>query len=126
MADTVRVRKIAIVVAVVLTSIIPVLFVPLNEPRADLNVYKLLAKAGSLCGTMLIVWQFLLGWRTLAGRVVVDLIWVLDLLRKHLQRDPAEHEFLICGPPAMTTKLEAALREEGVPADQIHHELLSY
>jgi NAD(P)H-flavin reductase len=49
-----------------------------------------------------------------------------DLMRTYLQRELTEYEFLICGPPAMTVKLESALEGEGVPAGQIHHELFSY
>ena len=50
-----RGRKIILVVAIVVTSVLPLAFLRLNEPRLDLNVYKVLAKAGSLCGTVLIV-----------------------------------------------------------------------
>ncbi len=49
-----------------------------------------------------------------------------NLLKKYLPRGLAEYEFLICGPPVMTTKLEAALDEQGVPREQIHHELFSF
>jgi NAD(P)H-flavin reductase len=49
------------------------------------------------------------------------------LLKKYLQRNPGDYEFLICGPPAMTATLEKALvGEEGVPSEQIHHEMFSY
>jgi predicted ferric reductase len=50
----------------------------------------------------------------------------VELLKKHLARDPREYEFLICGPPVMTEKLKAGLAEVGVPAGQIHYELFSY
>jgi predicted ferric reductase len=50
----------------------------------------------------------------------------LDLMRKYLQQELTAYEFLICGPPIMTTKLEAALSQAGVPPGQIHHELFSY
>jgi len=46
-----------------------------------------------------------------------------DLLEKYLQKDLKECIFLVCGPPAMVTKLEAAMREAGVPDSQIQHEL---
>ena len=74
-----RGRKIALLIAIAVTSVLPLAFLRLDEPRFDLNVYKVLAKAGSLCGTVLIVWQFVLGYRALAGKVMVDLIWVVNL-----------------------------------------------
>lgn len=61
------------------TAAAPLWFVRFDEPTLPLRVCKGLAKAGSLCGTVLIVWQFLLGIRSLAGRALVDLIWVLKL-----------------------------------------------
>lgn len=49
-----------------------------------------------------------------------------DLIRKHLAERLVECEFFLCGPPAMVTKLEAALRQKQVPPSQIHHELFSF
>ncbi len=49
-----------------------------------------------------------------------------DLLTRHLGRDLREHEFLICGPPEMTIKLESGLGAGGIPSRQIHHELFRY
>jgi predicted ferric reductase len=77
--EPVRSRKIALIIAVVATSIFPLVFVRLDEPTVGLNVAKLLAKAGSLIGSMLIVWQFVLGHRATTGKVLVDLLWVLGL-----------------------------------------------
>lgn len=50
----------------------------------------------------------------------------VGLLEEHLNRELAEHEFLLCGPPIMVRKLEADLRANGVPRSQIHHELFGY
>lgn len=77
--EPVRSRKIALIVVIVATSIFPLMFVRLDEPTVSLNVYKLLAKAGSLIGSILIVWQFLLGHRATTGKVLIDLLWVLGL-----------------------------------------------
>jgi predicted ferric reductase len=77
--EDLRRRKTIVVTAIVATSLLPLAFLRFDEPRFDLNVYKLLAKAGSLSGTVLIFWQFLLGFRRLVSRVIVDLIWAVDL-----------------------------------------------
>ncbi|MCF7956209.1 MAG: ferric reductase-like transmembrane domain-containing protein, partial [Phycisphaerae bacterium] len=49
-----------------------------------------------------------------------------SLLKKHLSHSLNEYEFLICGPPVMTKKLEEKLIIENIPSSQIHHELFSY
>jgi len=49
-----------------------------------------------------------------------------NLLKKYLSQSLRGYEFLICGPPVMTKKLESHLAMEGVPEVQIHHELFSY
>lgn len=77
--EPVRSRKIALIVVLAATSLFPLVFVRLDEPTVGLNVYKLLAKAGSLVGSMLIVWQFLLGHRATTSKVVIDLLWILGL-----------------------------------------------
>jgi predicted ferric reductase len=76
---SVRRRKAALVALIALTALLPPLFIQFNEPSAELTVYKVLAKCGSLSGTVLLVWQFLLGYRGVVSRVVVDLIWVVKL-----------------------------------------------
>jgi len=77
--EAVRSRKIVLIVVIAVTSLFPLVFVRLDEPTVGLNVYKLLAKVGSLSGSMLIVWQFLLGHRATVGKAVIDLLWVLNL-----------------------------------------------
>lgn len=71
-------RKRILIAVIVITAAAPLLFVRWNEPTAALQTIKMLAKTGALCGTLLAVWQLLLGFRRLAGRVLTDLIWVLN------------------------------------------------
>ncbi|HOI56214.1 MAG TPA: ferric reductase-like transmembrane domain-containing protein, partial [Phycisphaerae bacterium] len=75
----VRRRKAWLLALLVLTALAPLAFLSLDEPTRALRLYKLLAKTGSLAGTMLLVWQMLLGFRGFAARVVSDLLWVLAL-----------------------------------------------
>ncbi len=70
-------RKRVLIAVIVITAAAPLLFVRWNEPTAALQTIKMLAKTGALCGTLLAVWQLLLGFRRLAGRLLTDLIWVL-------------------------------------------------
>ena len=49
----------------------------------------------------------------------------VDVLRKHLSRDLSQHQFLICGPPVMIVKLEAELKNAGVPDELVRHELFA-
>lgn len=71
-------RKRILIAAIVITAAAPLFYVRWNEPIAALQAIKMLAKTGALCGTLLAVWQLLLGFRQLAGRVLNDLIWVLN------------------------------------------------
>jgi len=50
----------------------------------------------------------------------------VDMIKKYLNRELKEYEFLICGPPVMTTKLIESLLLENISADQIHYERFSY
>ena len=75
-------RKILLVCLIAVTSAAPAFFIRLNEPSLQLNAWKLLAKIGSLCGTVLIFWQFLLGYRRAAARwATPDYLWVIRLHR---------------------------------------------
>ncbi|MBD3414476.1 MAG: hypothetical protein GF421_08615, partial [Candidatus Aminicenantes bacterium] len=49
-----------------------------------------------------------------------------ELMKRHLDKDLTSYEFLCCGPPVMTQKLETDLRKNSVPDAQIHHEMFSY
>jgi predicted ferric reductase len=71
-------RKTILIGLIAITSFLPLTFLDLNEPTSTLVIYKLLAKAGSLCGTVLILWQFLLGFRAAMGKIMRDYLWVLE------------------------------------------------
>jgi len=75
----VRRRKACLLALVVVTALAPLVFLSLDEPTFSLQLYKLLAKTGSLAGTTLLVWQMLLGFRGFVARIVSDLLWVLGL-----------------------------------------------
>ncbi|HBA85548.1 MAG TPA: hypothetical protein DCZ95_15800 [Verrucomicrobia bacterium] len=65
-----------------LTTVSPLAFVQLDEPTVRLSVWKILAKTGSLAGTVLLVWQLLLGFRGFVSRILPDLIWNIELHKK--------------------------------------------
>ncbi|NSW57598.1 MAG: ferric reductase-like transmembrane domain-containing protein [Armatimonadetes bacterium] len=72
--------KTTLLLTIAATSVAPVFFVSLDEPIATLNAWKLTAKIGSLFGTMLLFWQFLLGYRQAIARwVTPDYIWTIGL-----------------------------------------------
>jgi 3-phenylpropionate/trans-cinnamate dioxygenase ferredoxin reductase subunit len=75
---TVTIRKYALLTTIVLTTLAPLAFLRLNEPTFNLNLYKLLAKAGSLCGTVLLIWQCLIGCRVIGGKLARDFIGLLN------------------------------------------------
>ena len=78
-----RKSKYLLIGCIVVTVLIPPLFIQLNEPTLRLNLFKLLAKLGSLAGTTLMLWQFLLGFRGVISRLFIpDLMWVLGLHKK--------------------------------------------
>ncbi len=73
-------RKILLIGFIVATSAAPAFFIQLDEPTFRLNTWKLLAKIGSLCGTGLIFWQFLLGYRKAAAQwATPDYLWILKI-----------------------------------------------
>ncbi|MCC5953280.1 MAG: ferric reductase-like transmembrane domain-containing protein [Acidimicrobiia bacterium] len=52
-----------------------------------------------------------------------------ELIDRYLPESPAarrRQQYLICGPPAMTSVVEHHLRELGVPLDRIHHEQFAF
>ncbi len=82
MGDRLMQRKILLIALIAATSAAPAFFIRLNEPSFHLNAWKLLAKIGSLCGTALIFWQFLLGYRQAAARwAAPDYLWLIRLHR---------------------------------------------
>ncbi|NLX03612.1 MAG: hypothetical protein GXY33_00555 [Phycisphaerae bacterium] len=74
-----KAEKITLLIAIAATTLLPVWFIPYDEPTAGLQAIKILAKIGSLVGAMLLVWQFLLGFRGAVGWLVPDLLWLIDL-----------------------------------------------
>jgi predicted ferric reductase len=76
-----RDKKIVLLL-IVLTSLTPLFFLSLQEPSRSLVTFKLLAKTGSLTVAVVLVWQFLLGFRGLVSRVLKDLVWAVDLHKK--------------------------------------------
>jgi predicted ferric reductase len=72
-------KKFLLVAVIILTSVTPAFFIQLNEATALLNIYKLLAKIGSLIGLSLFCWQFLIGFRQAAPYLITDFVWSLDL-----------------------------------------------
>ena len=76
-------RKTLLICIIGATAAAPAFFIQLNEPSFRLNAWKLLAKIGSLCGTMLIIWQFFLGYRQAAARwATPDYLWLLKLHKR--------------------------------------------
>lgn len=77
-----RLAKVGLVVLILFTSVVPLAFVRPDDVTLTVNVYKYLAKTGALVGSMLLIWQFLLGFRGAVSAVVPDLTWVVDLHKK--------------------------------------------
>lgn len=76
-------RKILLIFLIGITSVAPAFFIQLDELAWRLNAWKLLAKIGSLCGTVLIFWQFLLGYRQAIARwASPDYLWILKTHRR--------------------------------------------
>ncbi len=50
----------------------------------------------------------------------------VELLEKYIRHDLKAYDFLLCGPPVMITKVEQSLSDNGIPSEQIHHELFSF
>jgi predicted ferric reductase len=75
-------RKILILCLIGATSVAPAFFIQLDEAAFTLNLYKLLAKIGSLTGTSLFFWQFLTGFRQALPYAAEDYVWTIDLHKK--------------------------------------------
>ena len=75
-----RLAKGALIALIATTSIFPLLFVTPDDGVAlHVNVFKYLAKTGAFLGSMLLIWQFLLGFRGAVSSVIPDLSWVVSL-----------------------------------------------
>jgi predicted ferric reductase len=71
--------KSILITIIAATSILPLIFIDLNEPSDKLLIYKILAKIGSLTGGMFLIWQFFLGFRGIISKIYPDLSWVVEL-----------------------------------------------
>jgi predicted ferric reductase len=80
--EQIRLGKKILLLVIAATVAVPPLFIQLDEPTTRLNVFKLLAKIGSLAGLTLMAWQFLLGFRGAMARLFPDLLWILGLHKK--------------------------------------------
>jgi predicted ferric reductase len=74
--------KTVLLILLAMSVVIPPLFVRLDEPTIQLQIFKVLAKIGSLSGVIFMLWQVLLGFRGAVSRVMPDLLWSLDLHKK--------------------------------------------
>lgn len=73
------VGKGVLLILIAVTTVLPLLFVAPDDAPLRVNVYKYLAKTGAFVGAMLMIWQFLLGFRGLVSTVIADLSWVTKL-----------------------------------------------
>lgn len=71
-----------VVSLIAITSALPVFFVQPDDAPLRVNVFKYLAKTGAFVGSMLMVWQFLLGFRGAVSAVFPDLTWVVNLHKR--------------------------------------------
>lgn len=71
--------KTLLIILIAVTSVIPLLFVQPDEAPFHVNAYKYLAKTGAFVGSMLLIWQFFLGFRGAVSSIFPDLSWVVDL-----------------------------------------------
>ncbi|MBD3346618.1 MAG: hypothetical protein GF401_16300 [Chitinivibrionales bacterium] len=74
--------KLILMSIIVLTSMIPLLYIDTREPTSRLLLFKVLAKTGSLAGMVLFAWQFLLGFRGVVSLVIKDLVWVVNFHKR--------------------------------------------
>lgn len=73
-------RTKSILLALILvTTVLPLFFVTPDDAELRINVFKYLAKTGAFVGSMLMIWQFLLGFRGLVSMILPDLSWVANL-----------------------------------------------
>lgn len=71
--------KYGLVAVIAVTTVLPLSFVSPDEASLQVNIYKYLAKTGAFVGSMLMIWQFLLGFRGVVSRILPDLSWVTGL-----------------------------------------------
>ena len=74
--------KAVLIGVIAVTSVFPILFVQPEDAALHVNVYKYLAKTGAFVGSMLLIWQFFLGFRGAVSSILPDLTWVVELHKK--------------------------------------------
>lgn len=78
-ADSLTATKVALGLIIAVTAVVPLFFVQFDDATLRINVFKFLAKIGAFVGSVLLVWQFFLGFRGAVSSVFPDLSWVVDL-----------------------------------------------
>lgn len=74
-----RARKTGLILLLSASVLLPLLFLQYDEPTTGLLAVKVLAKVGSLSGTVLLVWQLVLGFRVVSTLFHRDLLWLVRL-----------------------------------------------
>ena len=74
--------QLVLIAIIAVTSLAPLLFVRPDDAATHINVFKYLAKTGAFVGSLLLIWQFLLGFRGVVSAVLPDPSWVIDLHKK--------------------------------------------
>ncbi|WP_232547980.1 ferric reductase-like transmembrane domain-containing protein [Propioniciclava soli] len=82
--DTIEGRKISrakgvLIALIAVTSLLPLVFVSPDDAPLLVNVYKYVAKTGAFVGSMLLIWQFILGFRGALSSFFPDLTWIVEL-----------------------------------------------
>ncbi len=77
-----RAPKAMLLLLLAVSALLPMLFLDYNEPSLGLLAIKVLAKVGSLVGTMLLVWQLILGFRIVSTIFHKDLLWLVGVHEK--------------------------------------------
>ena len=73
----------AVLIAIIaVTCLLPLAFVTPEDAPLHVNVFKYLAKVGAFVGSVLLIWQFLLGFRGAISSFLPDLNWVVDVHKK--------------------------------------------
>ncbi|MGI5951867.1 MAG: ferric reductase-like transmembrane domain-containing protein [Brooklawnia sp.] len=73
--------KSVLVAVIAVTTVLPLFFVTPDDGPLHINIFKYLAKTGAFVGSMLMIWQFLLGFRGAVSTILPDLSWVANLHR---------------------------------------------
>lgn len=77
--ERLTVAKTVLVGTIAITTVLPLFFVKPDDAPLRTNVFKYLAKTGAFVGSMLLIWQVLLGFRGFVSTMLPDLSWVANL-----------------------------------------------